>query len=94
MGSREEIAVGDDIVWWCGPGGHGIAPGDQDATRYSGRVTAVHRHPADPARVVAYSVLLATALCEWLATARPGHHPTRVDAAGEGGVSDIPEEDA
>lgn len=64
MGSSEEIAVGDDIIWWCEPGGHGIAPGD-------------------PARAVAYSVLLGTALGEWLATARPEHHPTRVDAAGE-----------
>lgn len=80
MGSNEEIRVGDDILWWRGPGGRGTDPDDPAAKRSSGRVTAIHEHPADPGRVVAYSVVVIGALGEFLMTARPEHHPRRVDA--------------
>ena len=91
------FAVGEEIVWWDDGHGNGVDPDDPAARRYTGHIDAPHFHPADPSRVVAYSILRFGALGSYLTTIRPdhGHRPVRVEQSGgaqNGSAASVPEQ--
>ncbi|MEV6064893.1 hypothetical protein AB0L62_33250 [Nocardia asteroides] len=74
------FAAGEEIAWWDDGHGRGADPEAPGARRCTGIVDAVLYSPADPGRIVAYSVFRTSKLGRYVTTIRAdlGHRPERV----------------